>query len=72
MSGYICPVCWSTRNDCPCTKEDRVEKCKSTEFAADAEIPEDMTAAVSQFFFQFHEKQIEFLFFRETGGKKNH
>ena len=47
MSGYICPVCWSTRNDCPCTKEERVEKCKSTEFAADADIPEDMTAAVS-------------------------
>ena len=57
------PACWSTRNDCPCSVQDRFEKCKSTEFAADADVPEDMTAAVSIFFFfRFHEKKNEFLF----------
>ena len=25
MSGYICPVCWSTRNYCPCDKNSRME-----------------------------------------------
>ena len=23
ISGYICSVCWSTKNDCPCTKDER-------------------------------------------------
>lgn len=23
MSGYICPHCWSTRNQCPCSEEER-------------------------------------------------
>ena len=23
ISGYICSVCWSTKNDCPCNKEER-------------------------------------------------
>jgi len=23
ISGYVCSVCWSTKNDCPCTKEER-------------------------------------------------
>lgn len=24
MSGYNCPVCWSTRNDCPCSEDIRL------------------------------------------------
>ena len=24
MSGYNCPVCWSTKNDCPCSEDIRL------------------------------------------------
>ena len=23
ISGYVCSVCWSTKNECPCNKQDR-------------------------------------------------
>ena len=68
------PACWSTRNDCPCSVQDRFEKCKSTEFAADADVPEDMTAAVSNFFlFSVSRKKkwvFIYLFFRVNWEEK--
>jgi len=33
MSGYICPQCWSTKNQCPCSK-DLLRKDMNTKFAA--------------------------------------
>jgi len=34
ISGYYCPLCWSTRNECPCALYDRNEKVNS-QFLAD-------------------------------------
>ena len=34
MSGYICPHCWSTRNQCPCPKGE-LEEGRDNKYAAD-------------------------------------
>ena len=38
MSGYICPVCWSTRNDCPCNKNDRLNNFETKFLAGGASL----------------------------------
>ena len=45
MSGYNCPVCWSTRNQCPCTEALRLTNFFS-KFTAGGELTENFSAVV--------------------------
>ena len=46
ISGYYCPECWSTRNECPCTLYDRAGK-PSPLFVASGERATSTSSAVS-------------------------
>ena len=48
ISGYICPNCWSTKNDCPCSKDEREDDYNS-DFIAGGETPDQASSVVSAY-----------------------
>ena len=48
MSGYNCPVCWSTRNECPCSEQIRMNDFFKR-FASGGEITENLSATVRNY-----------------------
>ena len=50
MSGYNCPVCWSTRNQCPCTESVRLINFFA-KFTASGELTENFSPAVRNYYY---------------------
>ena len=46
ISGYYCPVCWSTKNNCPCSVDERAKKGSSA-FVSDGKQATRVSSAVS-------------------------
>jgi hypothetical protein len=46
LSGYYCPVCWSTKNNCPCSVDERAKKGSSA-FVSDGKQATRVSSAVS-------------------------
>ena len=53
MSGYICPVCWSTRNQCPCSKDLRLTKFFA-KFTSGGKLTENFSPTVRNFYHSFN------------------
>ena len=51
VSGYICPNCWSTKNDCPCSKDER-EAVYNSDFIVGNESPDHASSTVSLSIYQ--------------------
>ena len=50
ISGYVCPVCWSTYNDCPCSKQERLtDLFGSNTFVSNGQTSLSTSATVSFF-----------------------
>ena len=46
-SGYHCPVCWSTKNDCPCDEAERSNEPGDSKHNSGASPPNFVTSTVS-------------------------
>ena len=50
MSGYNCPVCWSTKNDCPCSEDIRLNNFFKR-FTSGGKMTENLSAAVRNYYY---------------------